>query len=518
MARTAFDIAKAVANLLDYATNKLGLTVVDRIYAQNQLFDWLEISEPVQGNYTTAMELHKSILEPIAKYAIRNGFTKDENLTETNLQTVEAKVMGFVTPSAGLVVSDFLSKASYYGIEAATTYLNDLAKNSYYIRTKDIAKNIQWEATNDRGDILITINLSKPEKDNKQVALERSLPPQSYPKCVICPDVMGYCGSLKVPARQPLRIIPLNLAGESWFLQYSPYVYFDHHCIALSEQHVPMVIEYNTFIRLADFVEQFPHYFMGSNADLPIVGGSILSHNHFQGGKKVLPMFKRSIRKSFAASEFSDVSVGILDWYNSVVCVNSHNRLHAIRCADSILKAWRSYSDESCDILCESNGNPHNTITPIATYSEKDGYTFYLILRNNRTTAKFPHGIFHPTEDMHNIKGEGIGIIEAMGTFILPGRLQAEMECMKDLLISDKPIDFAQIGTNIKHPLHKHLPMVAQLVNDNSLPISKDSIENIITEYINNTCFKILDCTAVFKNTEAGQAGFVKFLSKVGIK
>ncbi len=518
MARTAFDIAKAVANLLDYATSKLGLTTVDKFYAQNQLFDWLDISEPSQSNYAPSMELHKSILEPIAKYAIKNGFTKNDELTETNLQTVEAKVMGFVTPSPGLVVSNFQAKAAYVNIEAATEYLNNLAKDSYYIRTKDIAKNEVWEATNERGDIQITINLSKPEKDNKQVALERSLPPQSYPKCVICPDVMGYCGSHKIPARQPLRMIPIMLANENWYLQYSPYVYFDNHCIAISEMHVPMAIERKTFIRLADFVEQIPHYFMGSNADLPIVGGSILSHNHFQGGKKVLPMFKRGIRKTFRTTEFSDVKVGILDWYNSVVCIQSQNRVQAIRCADKILTEWRKYSDEECNILCESGGNPHNTITPIATYSEKDGYTFYLILRNNRTTDNYPHGLFHPTEDMHNIKGEGIGIIEAMGTFILPGRLYAEMQTMVEFLTSGKTPDFKQISTNTKHPLYKHLSMVVQLATDNGTSLDTEKATAVITDYINNTCFKILDCTAVFKNTEEGQAGFAKFLASVGIK
>ncbi|MFI3228550.1 MAG: UDP-glucose--hexose-1-phosphate uridylyltransferase [Bacillota bacterium] len=517
MARTVFDIAKAVANLLDYSTSKLGLTTVDKMYAQNQLFDWLEINEPTQGNYTSAMELHKSILEPIAKYAIRNGFTKFEELTETNLQTVEAKVMGFVTPSAGLVVNTFQSKAAYLGIQQATDYLYDLSKDSYYIRTKDIEKNMVWNASSERGNIVVTINLSKPEKDNKQVAYERTLPQQSYPKCVICPDVIGYAGSHKVPARQPLRMIPLNLANENWFLQYSPYVYFDNHCIAISEKHEPMEISRNTFVRLADFVEQFPHYFMGSNADLPIVGGSILSHNHFQGGKKVLPMFERGIRKRFSSATYKNAEIGILDWYNSVVSIRSKDRAQAIRCASSVLSAWREYTDKEHNIIAKTEDEPHNTITSVATYTEDEGYTFYLILRNNRTTSKYPHGIFHPTADMHNIKGEGIGIIEAMGTFILPGRLFNEMQCIAEVLTGAKPADFRKMSTSEKHPLHKHLGMVMQLVNDHGTALEEEQAESIITEYINNTCFKILDCTAVFKNTEEGQAGFAKFLAKAGI-
>lgn len=502
-------IAKHLANLVAYAVDKLGLNHYDAIYAHNRLLAEFKLTEPEVADKKLP-DFQTGIIDKIVDYAVENGLAdpKAKLLFET-------KVIGLVMPAPSVVMAEFDAIAANQGIEAATDYLNALSVNSNYIRTPDIKKNIKWTANCPNGDLTITINLSKPEKSNEQVALERSMPATNYPKCMLCVENLGFEGSYKHPARETIRIIPMYLNDEPWFMQYSPYVYFDNHCIAVSERHQPMSITPMTFTRLLDFVELFPHYFMGSNADLPIVGGSILAHEHYQGGKKVLPMFGRPNRKSFAHPDYPTVNVAILDWYNSVIKLSGTVRKDIEALAQNILASWRKYTDTSVGVIAETSA-PHNTITPIAC-KEGDEYALYLILRNNRTDETHPYGIYHPTEDMHNIKKEGIGLIEAMGTFILPGRLASEITGIVDILTGKTALNFAELSDE-KNPLSKHLGMIAQLVNDNGTANSSDDAEKIVVNYINNTCVRILECTAVFKNTEIGQKAFENFLATLGIK
>lgn len=501
-------IAKHIANLVSYAQDQLGLNYYDAVYAHNRLLAELKLSEPMVAD-DVLPDFQTEIIDPIVDYAVENGLAdpKARLLYET-------KIIGLVTPSPSVVMSTFDALVRNKGIEAATDYLNDLSVKSNYIRMPDIKKNIKWTAECPNGNLTITINLSKPEKSNEQVALERSMPQTNYPKCMLCLENLGFEGSYRHPARETIRIIPMFLNDEPWFMQYSPYVYFDNHCIAISETHQPMSITPKTFTRLLDFVELFPHYFLGSNADLPIVGGSILAHEHYQGGKKVLPMFTRPVRKAFASNEYPSVNIGILDWYNSVIKLSGTNRKDIEAVAQNILGAWRDYTDENVGILAKTDA-PHNTITPIATI-EDDEYCLYLILRNNRTDESHPYGIYHPTEDMHNIKKEGIGLIEAMGTFILPGRLANEIKQIVDIITGKAPLNFAELS-DANNPLSKHLGMIVQLANDYGTTLSNDDAEAAVINYVNNTCVKILECTAVFKNTEIGQLAFEKFLNSLEI-
>ncbi len=502
-------VSKHIANLIEYAKENLNLNYYDAIYAQNSLLALLKQTEPAQAD-AKLPDFQTGIIDKIVDYAVENGIAdpKAKLLFET-------KVLGLVTPSPSLVMQEFDRRARVNGVEDATNYLNNLSVKNNYIRLPDIQKNIKWTANCPDGDLTITINLSKPEKSNEQVALERSLPQTNYPKCMLCLENLGFEGNYRHPARETIRIIPMFLNDEPWFMQFSPYVYFDNHCIAISQKHQPMAITPLTFRRLMDFTELFPHYFLGSNADLPIVGGSILAHEHYQGGKKVLPMFTRPVRKNFALEEYPSVNVGILDWYNSVIKLSGKVREDIQAVAEKILAAWRKYSDVSVGVIAETDA-PHNTITPIAT-KEDDTYSLYLILRNNRTDESHPFGIYHPTEDMHNIKKEGIGLIEAMGTFILPGRLANEITKVVEILSGKTTLNFAELSDE-SNPLCKHLGMIAQLVNDYGSNNTPEVAEKAVIDYINNTCVKILECTAVFKNTEIGQQAFEKFLNSLEIK
>lgn len=510
MPKRKFNIATALANLCEYAEQRLTASKYDIIYAHNQLLDFFKLAEPGTADRELP-DLQTGIIDPIVNYAIENGICKPEEAL-----LLETKLIGFVLPMPSSVIKTFDAIAANQGIRQATDYLNDLSVNSNYIRMADIQKNIKWTAVAPKGDLTITINLSKPEKDNKQLALERNLPQTGYPKCKLCVQNVGYAGALNYPPRQTLRVIPIYLADEPWNFQFSPYVYFDNHCIALSQEHRPMAITPSTFTRLLDFVDLFPHYFIGSNSDLPIVGGSILAHDHFQGGSKVLPMLNRPARKLFHSQAFPDVGISVLDWYNSVIRLSSHNRKELEKIAAYILHNWRNYSDEGNGIFAKT-AEQHNTVTPIASYNEESGYSLHLILRNNRTDEAHPHGIFHPTEDMHNIKKEGIGLIEAMGIFILPGRLFAEIQSVVEILTGKTPLNFAELSDE-SHTLFKHMPMVAQLANDHGTALSDEAAENAVINHINTTCIKILECTAVFKDTAAGNSAFENYLKKLNFQ
>ena len=455
-----------VANLVDYAVNNLHMDEADTVYATNTLLDMFRLTEPSDapvGKY----DFYET-LSALSAYAVRLKLCAEEDR-----QLFETRIMGVLTPLPSKVIETFDNIAAQSGSMKAAEWLGDLSEKSAYIRRPDIDRNIQWEYDNPRGKI----------------------------------------------ARQTLRTIPFELDGEEWFMQFSPYVYFEQHVIAISKEHRPMNVNAATFRRMLDFVDLFPGYFIGSNAALPIVGGSILAHDHYQGGKKVLPIFESGARRRYTMKNFPDVNVSVAEWYNSVVRLESKNRASLVEAAERFRSAWENYSDPDANIICRTENadgtvTPHNAITPTACFNDDGEYQINLILRNNRTDEKHPYGIFHPAEELHNIKQEAIGIIEVQGLFILPGRLQRECEQIKDLLTGKTPLDFKAIAAD-GYPLNKHLGMIAQLVADGGTEMSESKAERAITDYINTACEKILDTTAVFKNTADGQARFDKFISSV---
>lgn len=500
-----------VANLVDYAVKNLGMDDADVIYATNTLLDMLGLTEPScapVGEY----DFYTS-LGALADFAVRKKLCDESDKT-----LFETRIMGALTPSPSQVIETFDNIAAYEGSMKAAEWLADLSEKSAYIRRPDIDKNVRWEYDNPRGKIIITINLAKPEKTPEEVRRAKEAQ-TGYPKCMLCAENVGFAGNAGHPARQTLRTIPFELDGENWFMQFSPFVYFEQHLIAVSREHRPMKVDAAAFRRMLDFVDLFPGYFIGSNAALPIVGGSILAHDHYQGGKKVLPIFKCGYRRHYLMKDFPDVNVSVAEWYNSVVRIESKNRRQLLGAAEKFLKAWENYSDESVNIICKTlsedgTATQHNAVTPTVCINGDGEYQINLILRNNRTDDAHPFGIFHPAQELHNIKQESIGIIEVQGLFILPGRLQNECERIKDILTGIEPLDFKALAEET-HPLHKHLGMIAQLVADNGSTMKDEQAADAITDYVNRACEKILDTTAVFKNDEQGQAAFDKFMQSV---
>lgn len=498
-----YDVKKAIEDLVYYGEEMLGLDPLDATYARNRLLELFGEDDRAEAS-ETLLDLQSEILNPMLAYAFEKGIAKPEDLIR-----FETKIMGYVTPAPSIVKENFQLLYSEVSPEEATDYLKDISVDSNYVRMEDVKKNIRWETEKKNGKIVVTVNLSKPEKSKEQVERERTTPAQKYPKCMLCLENVGYQGSVRHPARQTLRCVPLTLNNENWYMQMSPYVYYDNHVIVFRAEHSPMFISDATFQRLTDFVRQFPHYFLGSNADLPIVGGSILSHDHYQGGAKVLPMLERPFRSVFYKK--GGVEIGIVDWYNSVVRIESKSQEKAVEFASLFLKAWRAYTDASVGIFAETDKTPHNTITPIAMMNNGK-FSLNLILRNNRTDEAHPDGIYHPTRDMHHIKKEGIGLIEAMGIFILPGRLDSEIKGIVDILVGKTPYDEASLS-DPENPLCKHKAMIDQLKQQTYA--CENCAKKAVTEYINDTCEKILNCTAVFKNDEEGQNAFRRFLSSV---
>lgn len=506
------ELAKINVNrLVDYAVKNLHLDSADVVYATNTLLDIMGLTEPSEepaGEYD-----FYTVLSALSEYAVRKKLCE-----ESDRLLFETRIMGALTPSPSKVIETFDNIAAHAGSMKAAEWLGDLSEKSAYIRRPDIDRNVQWEYDNPRGKIVITINLAKPEKTPEEVRRAKEAK-TGYPKCLLCAENVGFAGNAAHPARQTLRTIPFELDGEEWFMQFSPFVYFEQHVIAIAREHRPMCVNAATFRRMLDFVDLFPDYFIGSNAALPIVGGSILAHDHYQGGKKVLPIFSTGARKRYLMKDFPDVNVSVAEWYNSVVRLESKNRTRLLSAVERFRSAWESYTDEDANIICRTdNGDgtftPHNAITPTACINDDGEYQFNLILRNNRTDEKHPFGIFHPAAELHNIKQEAIGIIEVQGLFILPGRLQRECNEIKDILTGKTPLDFKALADET-HPLNKHLGMIAQLVADGGTSMTDEKAGAAITNYINNACEKILDTTAVFKNTADGQDRFDKFIRSV---
>ena len=493
-------IEKSIKKLLDYAIENQLLDKEDRIFVTNRLLEILQIEDymPFWGEVSSSSL--EEILQEFLDYAVKHQLLKEDSIAYRDL--FDTKIMGCLLPLPSQVRQNFwtLYKESP---QKATDYFYKFSKDSDYIRRYRIKKDKKWTIQSDYGEIDITINLSKPEKDPKAIAAAKNAKQSGYPKCLLCVENEGFAGSLQKPARQNHRIIPLSIQGGDWALQYSPYVYYNEHCIVFNQEHIPMKIDASVFAKLLDFVKLFPHYFVGSNADLPIVGGSILSHEHFQGGNYTFAMAKAPIKKSFSIPGFEDVTAGILHWPLSVIRIRHKDANRLISLADHILSAWRGYSSKKDMIFAETDGIPHNTITPIARMVGGE-FELDLALRNNLTSKEHPMGIYHPHENLHHIKKENIGLIEVMGLAVLPARLKEEMELLADCLLHKK--DYRSHETLQKHAdwVDDFLPKYSSITSDNVMDILQKEIGLVFT--------KVLEDAGVFKSHAQGQEAFERFI------
>ncbi len=490
-------IFDAIESLILYAINNNLITKEDVIFTKNKIAEVLKIEDLQEGNKKE--ENLENILKVILDYACENNII---NNTITERDLFDTKIMSTLIDRPSNIINKFF-KEYEKSPEDATNYYYKFSQDTDYIRRYRIEKDIKWQVETEYGNLDITINLSKPEKELKDILLLKNEKSSSYPKCVLCKENEGYAGRLNHPARQNHRIIPIKLNDENWFLQYSPYVYYNEHSIVFSDEHTPMKIEKATFKRLLDFIKLFPHYFIGSNSDLPISGGSILSHNHFQGGRYEFAMEKAPIEKEFKINGFEDIKVGKVKWPMSVIRVSSKDTNRLIELADKILSKWGIYNDEENFIFSNTNNEQHNTITPIAR-KVGDIFELDIVLRNNITTEEYPLGVYHPHEELHNIKKENIGLIEVMGLAILPPRLKTEMELVKQYILENKSI-------NENEQIKKHSHWVKSFINDYN-QITKENIDNILKMEIGKTFSTVLEHAGVFKRTEKGQQGFEKFI------
>ncbi len=495
------NIFARIQELLDYAEKNGLIEKEDRIYSRNVLLDALHL-EAWEDAATDANAELEDILRDICDYAFENGIIPDNGVTQRDL--FDTRIMGLLTPRPSEVIRKF--KALYAeSPEKATDWYYAFSRATDYIRTYRVKKDLRWKAPSVYGDIDITINLSKPEKDPKAIAAAKALPQSGYPKCALCAENEGFAGNLRSAARENHRIIPMTIAGEDWYLQYSPYVYYNEHCIALSGAHVPMKIDRSAFVRLLDFEEIYPHYFIGSNADLPIVGGSILSHNHFQGGHYTFAMEEAPIEKELVFAGYEDIKAGIVKWPLSVIRISGADKARLVDLADKILLAWRGYTDADAFVFAETDGEPHNTITPIARRRGAD-FELDLVLRNNITTEEHPLGVYHPHAELHNIKKENIGLIEVMGLAVLPARLKTEMAALEEVILAGgNPADDSRVAA--------HADWYARF-KDNYTFTAENTAEILRTE-IGKTFVKVLEDAGVYKCTEEGRAAFVKFVDSV---
>lgn len=477
----------------------------DETYTVNRLLELFELDEIEESKEEVQASTDKleEILGKLLDYAYEAGIMKENSIVYRDL--FDTKIMSILLPRPSEVIHKF--KALYQeNPEKATDYYYKFSCDSDYIRRYRIQKDKRWIAPTAYGDLDITINLSKPEKDPKAIAAAKNAKQSGYPKCLLCWENEGYAGRVNHPARQNHRIIPVTIQGDTWGFQYSPYVYYNEHCIVFNSKHIPMKIEHNTFCKLFDFVKQFPHYFVGSNADLPIVGGSILSHDHFQGGHYEFAMAKAGVERSFTVKGHEEVEAGVVTWPMSVIRLKSENIDKIIALADRILEKWRGYTDESAFIFAETEGEPHNTITPIAR--KKDGkYELDLVLRNNITTQEHPLGVFHPHAKLHHIKKENIGLIEVMGLAVLPARLKDEMSQLKEAVLSGKDL-------RSDAALEKHADWVEEFSAKYD-KLDASNIDQVIEKEIGLVFMQVLEDGGVFKRTPQGQEAFDRFIQSL---
>lgn len=494
------NINQLITALVNYSLNKKLICELDKTYTINRIIEILNLNE---YTYELCDEKDLSIiLNGICDYAVEQGIIEDSIVYRDLFDT---KIMGAIMPRPSEVVTNF--NALYQNSpEAATEYYYDLSRNSNYIRVDRIKKDKKWTTEIEFGTLDITINLSKPEKDPKAIAAAKNAKQSGYPKCLLCRENEGYAGRVDSPARQNHRIIPITVNQSAWGLQYSPYVYYNEHCIVFNFEHTPMKIEKATFVKLFDFVKLFPHYFLGSNADLPIVGGSILSHDHFQGGRYEFAMAKAPIEKSITFKGFEDVEAGIVKWPMSVIRLRGNDTDRIIELSDKILTKWRVYTDEEAFVYAETDGVPHNTITPIAR-KNGDLFEMDLVLRNNITTEEHPLGVYHPHAQYHHIKKENIGLIEVMGLAVLPARLDRELSRLGDAIINGDDV-------RADAELEKHADWV-DMIKKKYSDINKNNVNEIIQKEVGIVFGKVLECAGVYKCTEDGRKAFMRFVDSV---
>ena len=505
-------LACLVERLLRFGRSHKLIKDLDTIIARNTLLDLLGLAAPYEGTVEKeALATPTEILEPMLDLAAAKGLF-DDTVPQYRIN-FETRLMGALMPRESEVCRKFRKTLAKHGPQAATDWFYDLCVVTNYIRTAQIARNIQWTTPTPYGEMEITINLTKPEKDPKVIAMERLQPAASYPKCMLCKENIGYAGRINFPARQTHRLVPLNLAGERFYLQYSPYAYFHEHCILLHEDHKPMAMDRPTLAQIFDFVSQFPHYTCGSNADLPIVGGSILSHAHFQGGRYVFPMQKAGLAAALRNPRYPGLRAGILHWPVSTLRLIGRSSQQVQNAANDILDAWRGYSDESVGILAHTGDTPHNTVTPILHYDEQDGYILDLALRNNRTSDQYPDGIFHPHKQYHNIKKENIGLIEVMGLAILPARLKDQGAQIADILCG-APNTSREPGS----PLAVHADWIDELIARYGAAMTPVAAHAAVRAGIGAVFSHVLEDAGVFKQDEAGQAAFLRFAEQCGFQ
>lgn len=497
-----------ISALAQYAVDRGLIEENERIYSINMLLDVLKLDEynPCDDKdkvIALSSDL-EAILQFIDDYAYDRGLIEENSVVYRDL--FDTRVMNCFVRRPSEVIRIFNEKYAVSPKEA-TDFYYEYSKNSDYIRTYRIAKDIKWVYESEYGDIDITINMSKPEKDPKAIAAARNAKQSSYPKCLLCVENEGYAGGINHPARENHRIIPIRILGKEWGFQYSPYVYYNEHCIVLNREHTPMTINREVFEKLFDFIRQFPHYVIATNADLPIVGGSILSHEHFQGGNYSFAMSRAVIEKEVVFKGFEDVEAGILKWPMSVIRIRSTSQERLVDLADKILGAWREYTDEEAFIFAKTNGEPHNTITPAARFANGK-YELDLALRNNITTEERPLGVYHPRNEYHHIKKENIGGIEVMGLAILPSRIKSEMELLARCIIEGKDIrSFDE--------LLKHADWAEEFIPKYEGKINEENVDEILKAEIGKVFVKVLEDAGVFKRDKKGREYFMKFIESV---
>lgn len=493
-------IFSAIEELLDYGIKNSLMEKEDRAYARNLMLDVLHLDSMEEAQSSGEAELF-DILKTMLDYACEKGIIED---SVTYRDLLDTKIMNCMMPRPSEVIKKF--KALYNeSPKTATDWYYNISRASDYIRTYRVKNDMKWLAATPYGDMDITINLSKPEKDPKAIAAAAKMKAASYPKCMLCKENEGYAGRVNHPARENHRIIPLTVDGGDWFIQYSPYVYYNEHCIVFNGAHTPMKIDKSAFRKLFDIVKYLPHYFVGSNADLPIVGGSILSHEHFQGGNYEFAMAKAPVEEKAEFEGFNDVEAGIVKWPMTVLRLSGKNTDSIVELADKILTTWREYTDEEAFIYAYTDGVPHNTITPIAR-KRGENYELDLVLRNNITTEQYPDGVYHPHPEHHHIKKENIGLIEVMGLAVLPARLKGEMEALAKALAENADISNDEI-------LKKHLDWANMLKE--KYTITADNAMSIIKDEIGIVYSEILEQCGVFSRDEKGRAQLKKFIASV---
>lgn len=493
-------ICDAIQRLINYGITQNLITKADQFVVQNQLMEALHLTDwQLSGAGTEPDASIDAILQPLVEYACSNGIIAD---TAASRDLFDTKLMGILTPMPHEMIAKFQERYQE-SPEAATDWYFDISQKLNYVRAGRIAKDKKWKYASEYGMLDITINRSKPEKDPRDIAAARNQKTAAYPKCQLCPENAGFAGNLNHPARQNLRPIPMQIDGQNWELQYSPYGYYHEHCIVFNDAHIPMKVDHAIFEKLFDVLDFLPHYFIGSNADLPIVGGSILSHEHFQGGHYTFPMAVAPIEIPVSLAAYPNVQAGILKWPMSVVRLSSTNRKELSDACNTILEQWRSYSDATVGIYAETDGTPHNTITPIAR-KKGDAYECDLVLRNNRTSEDRPLGIFHPNPSLHHIKKENIGLIEVMGLAVLPARLAVELDVLKKAMLQHE--DLTANPQTASHAIW------AAEVQKQHPEFCEENAEAILQAEVGKVFEQVLCDAGVFKRDETGKTAFLKFL------